>query len=77
MKGAVNTAKEEVYDDLDESTSYRYVRFLPEYSWMTWQTKLKPSPLNIYRGSEDSPVSIIQDPSGGINGVTFIFVPDF
>jgi hypothetical protein len=37
---------------MDPSDKYRFVRFLPEYSWLGWSNKNITSPLMINSGKE-------------------------
>lgn len=48
VKDAKNTYKKE----MDPSDKYRFVRFLPEYSWLGWSNKNITSPLMINSGKE-------------------------
>jgi hypothetical protein len=74
---ATDYAKEQVHDDLDESDSYRYVRFLPEYSWFNWYRKPGVSPLKLYKYAENEPILEIDPHKKNIHGVQILFVPDY
>jgi hypothetical protein len=74
ISGAIDTAKEEVTSDLDDSDIYRFVRFLPEYAWLDWGKNRNG--LKYFKGkNEKQPIEII--PAGKIvNGVYIGFYPD-
>jgi len=46
---------------MNPSDKYRYVRFLPEYSWLAWSNKNITAPLKVNTGkiSHSIPVSTI------------------
>jgi hypothetical protein len=51
-KRNVKDAKSTYKKEMDPSDKYRFVRFLPEYSWLGWSNKNITSPLMINSGKE-------------------------
>ncbi|HEY1405407.1 MAG TPA: hypothetical protein VF857_02250, partial [Spirochaetota bacterium] len=73
---SVDTAESQKNKLLDESTGYRYVRFLPEYAWMGWMTKPKSTMIQFYQKPGTEPVLEDDAAAKMINGVFLGFYPD-
>jgi hypothetical protein len=74
-----NTIDSEVTEDLDVSTAYRYVRFLPEYAWCFWKQNPKSVTEEKYffiNRPQNAPFEITPVHSMTVNGVTVNFIPD-
>jgi hypothetical protein len=76
ISDSAKTAESEAKSNLDESTDYRYVRFLPEYAWINWTGKPQKSVLHLYRKTKDSPALEIDITEKLINGVYIGFFAD-
>lgn len=51
-KSHYNDARDRYKKEMDPSDKYRFVRFLPEYSWLGWSSKNITTPLKINSGGE-------------------------
>jgi hypothetical protein len=65
----------EFKQDIDPSTTYRFVRYLPEYLWIGWSDQNISYPVEV-RSSSGARISIQQPAVIGHNSVTIGFVPD-
>jgi len=61
--------------EMDPSTTYRFVRYLPEYLWLGWSDKAVYYPLEL-RTSAGSRTYIKQPSVIGRNSVSIGFIPD-
>jgi hypothetical protein len=65
----------EFKQDVDPSTQYRFVRYLPEYLWLGWSDQLINYPLEL-RTSSGSRTYIRQPSVIGHTSVSIAFIPD-
>jgi len=65
----------EFKQDVDPSSQYRFVRYLPEYIWLGWSEQTLNYPLNL-RTSAGSHISITQPGVIVRTSVTIAFIPD-
>jgi hypothetical protein len=76
ISNSVDYAKTEVKKDLDDSDIYRYVRFLPEYSWVDWSTKKEQGALQYTRSKDKELLKQVTPVGNETNGVFIGFYPD-
>lgn len=76
ISDSADTAAKEAKSNLDESNSYRFVRFLPEYAWLNWNTGPKSSTFQLFKDINEEPVLEVDFDSKAINGVFIGFYPD-
>jgi hypothetical protein len=70
-------AGREVRTDLDISPSYRYVRFLPEYAWLSWSAKKTSSfVIGAKDAAGNTDISSIAKNAKIVGGVRILFYPD-
>ena len=67
---SVNEFKQE----MDPSSNYRYVRFLPEYLWMGWSDKELQFPVEVSTAA--SSITLLQPTVKNPMQVSFGFLPD-
>ena len=65
----------EFKEDIDPSLSYRFVRYLPEYLWLSWSDQALKFPLEL-RTSSRSRNYLTQPSVIGKTSVTLAFIPD-
>jgi len=70
-----NSSIKEFKQDIDPSTHYRFVRFLPEYLWVGWNDDVISYPVEV-RSSAGVRVTIQQPSVIGQHSVTIGFIPD-
>jgi len=72
IKSAADTYKTE----MNPSDKYRYVRFLPEYSWLGWSNKNITTPLIINSGEKSHAVSYTSTISNNGMNIIIGYFPD-
>lgn len=68
VKFGINEYRDAIHDykeEMNPSEKYRFVRFLPEYSWIGWSNKNLTDPLTVYSGGNPH---IISNPTVISNG---------
>ena len=76
ISDSADIAAKEAKSNLDESDSYRFVRFLPEYAWLNWNMSPKSDNIQIYRPRSEITVIEIDLTEKAINGVYIGFYSD-
>lgn len=69
------TSVKEFKQDVDPSSQYRFVRYLPEYLWMAWSDQPLSFPVTL-NTSSGSRVTLQKPSVAGRTSVTIAFIPD-
>lgn len=75
-KSHYNDARNRYKKEMDPSDKYRFVRFLPEYSWLGWSSKNISTPLRINSGSESYSITNSTLISNNGNNTIIGYFPD-
>jgi ankyrin repeat protein len=75
-KRSYNYSKREFKEDMDASSAYRFVRFLPEYAWVGWSKEKLREPVTIYKNGKPLLSSNSLDISASVNIVSLGYYPD-
>lgn len=70
-----NASVNEFKQDVDPSTQYRFVRYLPEYFWLGWSDKPFTYPVEL-RTSSGAQIYVQKPSVLGRTSVTLAFIPD-
>ncbi|MCP4297684.1 MAG: hypothetical protein GY786_18960 [Proteobacteria bacterium] len=70
---SIETSKKKMNETMDTSISYRFVRFLPEYSWVGWSQQKMSTPVTLALNNQNRDSISLNDIS---EPVVFAHLPD-